>query len=218
MKKLVYILAYCLISACQGPKRPSESAPITAVDSVNKKISKPDTSESPITPSSVPAIRKAYAATMERWNTKDFDSIAISYTCKQERSGTITYYSARGKISLIKHAYSEYDHHSATDHYFVANDTLYFVYSNKVSWSFESGSAGQAATKDDITESRTYLLEGKSALCLEKKYSIHSQRPDPTLAERTPNRTVNCKPTLPLVNTYKKLVAFQKRANGECFD
>lgn len=167
---------------------------------------------------SMPQIKTAFNATIKKLENKTLDSVAIRYNCNQERSGTITYYSESGKLAAIKHAYNEYDHFEATDQYFVQDSVVYFAFYKHLNWSFESGAAIEGATKDDIIESRYYLIGNKFVECLEKKYTIYSTSRDKTNPDQIANRTIDCKAEGPLLATFKKLVAFSDRSNGDCFD
>ncbi len=46
------------------------------------------------------------------------------------------YFLDKTGLRLIKHIYNEYSHFSATDEYFVKNDTLFFSFNKPVWWSF----------------------------------------------------------------------------------
>jgi len=215
MKYLVYLLVCFTLISCQQENKTSEKADsnqtteVTVPKPIAAKVTKP---------TSIAEIKTAFANTNSQLQEKQLDSIAYQYDCDKERAGTITYFSDKGKLVLIKHSYNEYDHYAANDYYFISNDSLYFANLNSVYWSFESGSAAEAATKDDVTEQRIYIVNGKAEQCLEKKYTIHSEQKNKKLAETAQNKQIECKPLKPLFTFFNKLVAFQKSSNKECLE
>lgn len=215
MKYLAYILVCFTLISCQQANKTKEATDSIQVkaDTLPKAIANNVTN-----PTSIAEIKTAFAATNSKLQEKQLDSIAYKYNCNKERAGTITYFSNKGKLVLIKHSYNEYDHYTANDYYFISNDSLYFANLNSVYWSFESGGAAEAATKDDVTEQRIYIVNGKAEQCLEKKYTIHSINKNEKPAETAQNKQIDCKPLKPLLTSFNKLVAFQKNSSKDCLE
>lgn len=204
MKKIIYLFAG-LLFACQDRQVQNDSASIHPVYTVETL------------PTNVDEIKLMYAATMKKLTDKVLDSFVKSYNCDGERSGTVTYYLEHQKLKSIKHVYAEYSHHEATDTYFVQDTVLYFAHLKHLNWSFESGAAVDGATRDDITENRFYLIAGKLVQCLEKKYTNHSSSSNLTVADRIPNKTVECK-SADLLKSFKKLESFRKVDRSDCLE
>lgn len=162
-------------------------------------------------PTSVSEIKQAYAATISKLESGLLDSVSRKYNDFNERSGTITYFSDAGKLSMIKHNYNEYDHYSATDQYFVSDSNLFFVHLTGISWSFVSEKdAAEGATRDNFTEQRMYVVDKSPILCLKKKYTIRSDRPDKVDRENVPNNEVECQSFQPILEDFGRLIALKE--------
>ncbi|RZK38002.1 MAG: hypothetical protein EOO90_23650 [Pedobacter sp.] len=118
---------------------------------------------------------------------------------------------------VIKHSYSEYSHFEATDQYFVNDDQLYFAHLNRLVWSFVSG-AGDGVTKDDIKESRFYVVDNQPLLCLEKKFTNTKNAKDNPIPDDVANKVVACKPINGLLKDFNALVSFKDKANKHCLE
>jgi len=169
-------------------------------------------------PTSVVQIKKRYAIINDKLKRGLLDSLSFKYDCNMERSGTVTYFSDKGELIMIKHTYNEYSHFSAIDQYFISNNNLFFAHLNGASWSFESGQAAEGATKDDIIEQRLYVENEKPLLCLEKKYTKRSHSSNNPLSANVPNKQVKCKPIEALIKDFNKLVEFKSSANHDCLE
>lgn len=211
---LLLVLTTSLLFSC-GQKQVSDSSQSSDTSSAEKiKDSNRNADEDYMTLAvgSVSDIKQVYGATMDQLQKGNLDSVAVEYNCNNERSGTVTYYSQKGILTMIQHSYAEYDHHSTTDQYFVQDDKVYFIYSNDASWNFVSAEI----TQDHFTENRTYVIEDESVLCLEKKYNILSNAPTQRLDE-TDNTEIVCAPIQPILTDFEQLVAFRNQPNQDCF-
>lgn len=213
----MYLLVGIFLVSCEQRKTPSNEVPLQEPHTSGKSVSEKGTETAIINPSSVSEIKQVYAATVDKLQSSLLDSVSFKYNCYNERSGTITYFSEKGKLSMIRHAYNEHDHHSATDEYFVSNNKVFFAYLNRLSWSFESGQAVEGVTKDNITEERRYIVKERPILCLEKKYTIRAHAPNNPLPETVENKQVDCKSIQPMLNDFDSLLAFKQSANHDCF-
>jgi hypothetical protein len=204
----------CLFLFSCGPKRNTEATTTVVADSatVNQQ---PDTVTS--SPTSVEQIKQHFGNINAKLQDGLLDSISYKY-CNGERSGTVTYFSDKGKLAMIRHSYSEYSHFEATDQYFISNGNLFFAYLNRLTWSFESGEAAEGTTTDHVTEQRLYIANEKSLLCLEKKYTKRSHAGDNSRPVTVPNKKVDCKPIEPVIKDFKKLVDFKDSSNHDCLD
>lgn len=218
MKKLIYLLVYLFFISCQQQKTSSNKASLKERTGDSKSASSVNSDNVIINPSSISEIKQAYAFTIDKLQNKLLDSVSFKYNCYNERSGTITYFSEKGKLSMIRHIYNEHDHHSATEQYFLSNNAVFFAYLNKTSWSFEAGQAAEGATKDNITEERLYIVKEKPVLCLEKKYITRSHTSSNPQPEAVQNRQTDCKTIRPLLNDFDRLLAFRHSSNHECFE
>jgi len=218
MKYLFYLFACCILISCQQANKTSDKQDTQQIKTATAPNDLIATDSNITNPSSIAGIKKAFTATNAKLLEKRLDSIAYQYDCNQERAGTITYFTEKGKLLLIKHSYNEYDHYSANDYYFISNDSLYFANLNSTYWSFESGSAAQAATKDEVTEKRIYIVNEQAELCLEKKYTIHSNNKDPKIAAAMQNKQISCKTINPLLSDFNNLLLFRNSSNKKCLE
>ncbi|RZK53668.1 MAG: hypothetical protein EOO87_12360 [Pedobacter sp.] len=217
MKNLLNLFCLLFFIACNSPEQKSYSRTADSADTAVKTDSDSLTSAGVLKmPKNVNEIKNVYTLTNSLLAKGELDSVSYKYNCYNEKSGTITYFTANGKLRLIKHSYAEYDHHNATDQFFVIDDVLYFVFYNRVYWSFESGAAVEGATKDDITEQRFYLVDNKSIQCLEKKFSI-SSKDKTSNTYNAVNKVLKCGADKPLINAFEKLLAFRNEPKKDCF-
>lgn len=162
-------------------------------------------------PESIEAIKQAYASTMDQLQAHALDSVIVEYNCDNERQGQVVYYSQEGELALIEHRYAEYDHHSATDSYFVRDSSLYFGLFSKVSWMF----VAQELTQDNFTEQRTYIIGEQAVRCLEKQYIILSDQPGKRQKE-TQNEVIPCSDIGEVLSDFKKILAFKDQPAPDC--
>ncbi|WP_316783878.1 hypothetical protein [Pedobacter frigiditerrae] len=214
--KNVNCLVICLLLLACGQEKKTDTKTIKDTPHQAVEIGNRQRSEI-IQPNSVAAIKQVYAATSNLLNAGQLDSVSYNYNCQQERGGKISYFSKNGKLMLIKHNYNEYSHFEATDLYFVNDGQLYFAHLNKLIWSFVSG-AGDGVTNDDITESRVYVVNNQSILCLEKKYTSRKNVKDNPIPNDVPNKVVNCKPIKGLLKDFNALLAFKNKGNKGCLE
>jgi hypothetical protein len=217
MRNYLYALCCLICFSCGQPQQTQEqtTAPIDSA-TVPKQTAIVATVSADTAPSTVEQIRQRYITIQNKLSRGQLDSTAVKYDCNQERSGTVTYFSDHGKLVLIKHRYNEYSHFSATDHYYVNKDSLYFAYLNSTSWSFESGKAAEGATQDNITEQRIYLAKAKPLLWLQKKYVTHSPSTSQTQSAAQPNKKLNNKPVAPVLKDFNRLMHFKDSAEHDC--
>ncbi|TDQ08257.1 hypothetical protein [Pedobacter metabolipauper] len=216
MKNYIYPIVFLFLVSC-GQSKESENREAVKKENIQDTPAVgTDPSSIAISPSSVEEIKQVYTATVNKLQSGSLDSTSFKYDCNGERRGTVTYFFDKGKLSIIKHAYSEYDHYSATDQYFVNDDELFFAHLKEVTWSFESGGAAEGATKDNITERRYYVVKEKSIHCLEKKYTIRSHSSDNPQPEQVQSKEVACKPASSLNVDFRKLIAFRTSSDHSC--
>lgn len=158
-------------------------------------------------PKDVDEIRKFFAIWEKKEQQGIFKKQSLDYSCQNEKNGKVTYFFEEDDLSIIEHQYSEYDHFSAIDRYYVIDGKPYFIYSMQSVWSFEA----EGQTKDNVKEYRGYIINSEVVKCLEKKYILRSytdNNPDP---DYIPSTTSDCKKIQKLIAKYEKLVEFQQR-------
>ena len=166
--------------------------------------------------SDVAAIRRVYSDIISKYERSALDSSSFSYSCRGEKSGTVSYFSTAGKLTMIIHRYAEYDHYTAEDRYFLNGDALVFVYRHRISWSFESGPEG--STKDNVTEQRSYFVNQVPIKCLEKKYVIHSRDKEKPNPDEVSNTVTDCNNAIRALQFYRKLASYQQGNYPKCIE
>ncbi len=169
------------------------------------------TAEAPDTATSAPQrlesledLRREYNDIASRAESGGMDSTFFDYNCRGEKVGRVVYLSDEGGLRLIRHTYSEYSHFSATDEYFMKDGTVFFALCRHVSWSF----VGEGETRDEVTERRFYILDGKPLMCLEKKYSFTLPTTADRRAQKAANRETNCSSAEAVLDRCRLLVRY----------
>lgn len=160
-------------------------------------------------------IQQAYTAISTKLKDGALDSISFKYSCNNEKSGTVSYFSDKGKLRLIVHRYNEYSHFSGVDKYFVKDSTLFFVYKNSVLWSFNGP---QGSTKDSITEQRVYLIDQQPIKCLQKTFVVYSHAANNPRSEEIMNKEVNCTSQKSVIKPYRLLAKYRNNATTGCLE
>lgn len=213
-KNLVFSLIFMIVNLSVSCIREQPSGTKSSEDTLGRTSnSTSDTSNIEAADiNSVAGIKEVYGATMSQLENGKLDSITMEYSCENDAiGGTITYFSEKEELRFIKHTYHEYDHYSASDLYFVADDILYFVFLKSASWSFVSAEV----TQDKFTEQRIYIVKEQAVQCLENKYTIMSNTPDQR-QEETGNKNVDCMPIDSIVKDFQQLLAFKDQPNQGC--
>ncbi|MDF2931881.1 MAG: hypothetical protein K0R36_1212 [Chryseobacterium sp.] len=189
MKKLFLISSIFFIISCKKENHKAIEESVNS-DSLTSKTTK-DSLKLKNDLNSVYGIKKEYNLVNSKLTAKKLDSVSFAYEC-EERSGNVIYYSEKGVLKVIKHFNAD-SHFSSTENYFVNEGKPYFVFKDDTVWSFDGGTPEKPETKDDITEKRFYIVEGKSIQCLEKKYTLKSSSKNNPQSENIQNKEMkNC--------------------------
>lgn len=164
------------------------------------------------TPKNISEIKEFYAAWEQKLQTGFYKKIAFNYNCDNEKSGKLTYFFEDGNLRIIEHSYSEYDHFSATDRYYIVSGNPFFIFSKEAAWSFEA----EGKTKDNITEYRGYIINNEPAECLQKKYTVYSHSQTNPKPDEIENTVSDCKNILKLITKYQKLATYKSTTDVEC--
>lgn len=200
--KTIFITAFLtLLVSCRKENSKEIFQPSANPDrSAAQTVSAPADSSDP-----ADSIRKEYNRLHALLEAKKLTTKGFTYNCNEEPSGEVTFYSDKGEIKVIRHSYAEHSHFSAVEQYFIKNGKPFFIFREEAVWSFDGGTSEKHITKDDITETRIYIQNGKPIRCLEKIYSIRSdgsEKPDPA---KIPGKEIPC--TIEgLMKTYELLI------------
>lgn len=211
MRVIPYLILIVALASCnsnqEGEAKQDDSV-------VNKPAADTSDLKTATSVKSVADIQNAYQEVTNLYKKKSLDSTSFKYDCNGETGGTVSYFAANGNLKLIVHRYHEYDHHEAEERYFVNEGSLYFLHQRSLSWSFDSGPEG--ATRDQITEQRSYFLGNNVVKCLEKKYEIRKHagvNPNP---DSVANKEVDCKKFKSPMAIFEKLKLYWKSEPPAC--
>jgi hypothetical protein len=169
-------------------------------------------------PETVAEIQQAYKETMAAYGNGSLDSVSFQYSCYGEKEGTVSYFSTNGRLRMIVHEYGENSHYGAQERYFVKDSTLFFVYVEDASWSFDPDGP-EGSTKDNVSERRIYLADGKPFKCLEKKYVLRSASASNPISSKVPNKEIDCSASGKVSGDYKLLLKHRARTKpAECLE
>lgn len=206
IKKIFYLVILAGLFSCgenkTNPETPAEDEGSTsnrALESEQQKIRKQIRN--------IEDIRCEHSHIISRVKNRSLDTTSFKYNCNGEKAGNVTFFYENGEMRLIRHTYNEYSHFSATDDYFIQNDSLFFVFQHHLAWSF----TGQDQTQDKITERRFYVLNNKPVQCLEKKYTIKSDDDNPPESDKIANKEVQCAPFEDIFIDYELLFGLKER-------
>lgn len=173
--------------------------------------------ESAHNPMNVEEIQRTYADVRALIDQGKLDTSSFTYNCHGEREGTVTYYMQEDRLLLVEHTFNEYSHYEATEEYYVKNDSLYFAFLKSLTWNFESGSTPEA-TKDDIIESRVYLVNDQPIHCLQKNYIVRSDAADNPTSEETENIEIDCPAPDAVLTSFRTLFKYNGVPTAGCLE
>ncbi len=219
MRPIYLLLAVgSMLTACHTEKKRKDT------DDTTKKLSIKSTADSLTPPvadqslETVAAIQDAYVQTMERLRKGALDSTFFEYDCQAERNGRVVYYSDKGKLLLIKHSYGEYSHHEVDETYFIRDKKPFFQLRQATTWSFDSGSAAEGATRDEVQEQRIYLKDDKPFRCLQKSYVMRSKAEDNPIPDQLPNKDVDCASAASALTSFALLAKYEQQPTTGCLE
>jgi len=214
---LCFLFACLLFTSCK-PKMPaadlqkrSDSITLPPVNTNNSIRYSPPEDVKGI-PTDIKEIRKAYSYLITQREHGRLDAVSFKYSCA-ENNGTIIYFYEEGKLRMIDYDYSEGDHSGGAEQYFIKDSTLFFVFTESGSWSFEENAQ---TTVDWIKEVRTYIVNQQPIKCLEKSYEIHSAVQTETASENIANKEVDCPSYQSLIEPYQMLIRYRNNPTTAC--
>ncbi|MBW7674478.1 hypothetical protein [Chryseobacterium chendengshani] len=211
MKNLLLISCAFVVLSCK--KEDNRTDHFKNSDSLSSKTSG-DSLQIKNNLNSVEEIKKEYNVVNSKLITKKLDSVSFDYEC-EERSGNVVYYSEKGVLKVMKHFNAD-SHFSSTENYFVNDGKPYFIFQQQTVWSFDGGTSEKPETRDDITEQRYYIAEGKPIQCLEKKYTLKSSLKNNSKSENIENKELKNCSIDELQKTFDLLLKNKDKRNNKC--
>ncbi|MBW8684754.1 hypothetical protein [Chitinophaga rhizophila] len=212
----LFTLTSSMLLSCSNSTKPVDRQEALPSSDTASSLKASNAAEPDGIPIDIESIRQAYTATVEQMKQGMLDSISFNYSCNEEKRGSVSYFTKGGALRMIVHRYGEYDHHHAVDQYFIKDSAIFFIYTNTVLWSFDDGANG--ATKDNVTELRSYIVDGKPIKCLEKKFiikSTSSTNPDP---ETVANKDIKCGTFNSVAKDYQVLQKYRNNPTSGCLE
>ncbi|MBU4539209.1 MAG: hypothetical protein L6264_05065 [Weeksellaceae bacterium] len=213
MKHLIFIISFLILFSCNKRQASEEKILVDKTASVSKTDGNSQVPEKKL--KTVDDIKASYAYFVNKLRTKGIDSTLFKYNCNNEKSGKVIYFTENGKLRMIRHAYSEYSHFSATDEYFVEDDSVYFIYSKQVQWNF----VDQNKTKDEIIERRIYIIDNNPVKCLENESTLIVSSGKSGTAKAGSNKEMDCSSFQPMLKQFEKLIKLRgQKKDMECLE
>jgi hypothetical protein len=139
----------------------------------------------------------------------NFSIKEIKYTCPEERkSGYIKFFYDTTGIYFIEYNSSDGSHFSEICSYYLIENELIFIFSDKGIWAFDPENTVEdipAKTIDYMTENSIYFYQKKAIYCNVREYTIHSVQ-----NEETPDidneHTYDCIDTQDYISDFMKLI------------
>lgn len=104
-------------------------------------------------------------------------------------SGTITRRSYEGGLSAIKLSYTAGDHGGSDQNFYFDSKGLFFILVQDSSWQFAEGSTDEKPkTKDTLTETRYYVVDGKFLQSLKRSVTTEETVKLRLLLEKAENK------------------------------
>ncbi|WP_018479336.1 hypothetical protein [Pontibacter roseus] len=217
MNGLIYMLALLVITSCKDKTASMEESALQAETTTiaNSQMKPSEKLREARAIRNVEDIREEYAYITSVLESGRLDSASFSYNCNDEKKGTATYFSEKGQLRMVRHTYSEYSHFSAVDSYYVKEDALFFVFHNRLTWSF----VHQGQTRDNVTENRVYIIDDEPVKCLQKKYTEYSRTNGAPQSEQVDNKEVDCSSLGFVQKDFQSLARYRKqREDLQCLE
>ncbi|WP_291721800.1 hypothetical protein [Bernardetia sp.] len=227
MKQLSYLLLIFLFISCNqtsetNTSQSSEGEQIStsSEDEKNTEISSESTNKVQETKElkTIEDIREEYKSIVSKIANKKLDSISFQYECYEEGGvgGEVSYFSENGSLRVIKY-FSGYDHGGISKEYFLKDAKPFFIYKETSSWNFDVDAKVENATRDDITENRFYIIDGKLIQCLEKKFTIRSSMKNNPTSATVANKEVECSDLSELLQDFELVLKYRNQTEKmEC--
>jgi len=200
MKGLFYLTVFITFFSCKENSTSADKTTVVVKSPDNSSETLPDLK-------SIDDIKMEHSYITSKIESGSMDSTSFDYNCKDEKNGTLIYFYEKGQLRLIKHAYNEYSHFSATDEYFLKDGALFFVFYNHLVWSF----VNHNQTKDDITEKRFYIIGNRPIKCLQKKFTILSNAKDAPKSNMGSDKAIECSSLEPILEDFELLFKLRKQ-------
>ncbi|MEO2128521.1 MAG: hypothetical protein ABGW91_10180 [Christiangramia sp.] len=211
IEKIIFLLLnLLLLISCRQQTEKTRQA-----DRNSEEVTSEISARATTPPKDLATIKTRFSEIETVRKTGKLDTISFTYNCYNERSGKVTFYSEKEKLVLIEHRYNEYSHHEATDWFYLYNKEPFFVFLDRLDWSFDGQSGGETQTRDQITQSRLYFLNGKALQCLEKNFERTSNAG--SVETEIPNTETDCSKASEALSEFQKLWNSRNSNSSEVF-
>ncbi len=198
MKRTILLLVSVLLFSCKDQKANNHAVTENSAEIEHEKS--PEIQALSI-------IKNQFSEIEQLRKNAKLDTTSLTYNCYNERAGRVTFYSENDSLRLIEHQYNEYSHHEATNRYYVENDKPFFIFYNRLDWSFDGQSQNENDTKESISETRIYLNDEKVLKCLQKNFEKRSE--EKKSSDSIPNSVTDCDKYEDYYNEFSKLKSKQ---------
>ncbi len=216
MKNLLYFLIFLAFISCtsNSETKTAESSDTEQTSSTNTNQEKKETKEL----KTVEDIRAEFQLIQSKITSGKMDSTSFNYECPGE-SGNMTFFSENGELRRVRHGNGG-DHYGITKDFFLKDNVPFFIYHEEGSWVFDVESGVESATKDDIAESRFYIVDGKLIKCLQKEFTIRSSVKNNPTSASVANKEMTCPDLKELLKDFEFALKYknQKTNLEDCLE
>lgn len=214
--KLFFMIMFgsAFISGCTGGHDQQKDQVKNAVEKYNTSSSGKNKTLLAFKLNSLEEIRNTFQLVNKSWLTGALDSVSFNYNCNGERKGQVTYFRHKEQLVLIIHQYSEYDHFSAREAYYLHEDQPYFIFSANTTWAFQDG----GGTKDKIIEKRTYITTDEKVKCLERVNTILTDSQGKKSETEGKDKTINCDSKETRLADFSMLLKYSDKGTTGCLE
>ena len=214
MKNLFYSLLVFAFVSCNSNSetKTTESSDTKETTSTNTNQEIEDTKEL----KTVEDIRAEFQLIQSKITNGKMDSTSFNYEC--DGGGGQVAFSENGQLRKITYG-SGYEHGGVIKEYFLKDNTPFFVFEEASTWIFDVDAKTEDATRDDITESRFYIVDKKLIKCLEKKFTIRSSLKKNPSSATVENKEVPCSDLTELMKDYELVLKYKnQKTDIECLE
>jgi hypothetical protein len=225
MKNLVYLFLFFAFVSCNGNSetKTAESSNVeentTSLETETENTPTDTNQETTKELKTVEDIREEYQTIQSNITNGKMDSSSFNYECDGGGGlGQVVFFSENGQLRKVRYG-NGYEHGGVIKEYFLKDNTPFFVFHDASTWTFDVGTNKESATRDDMIESRFYIIDGKLIKCLEKEFTIRSSVKNNPTSTSVANKEVACSDLTELLKDYNLVLKYKNQtADMECLE
>jgi hypothetical protein len=227
MKNLLYLCLIFAFISCNGNSETKTAESSNVEENTTSSETEIVTENSPTDTNqekaetkeleTVEDIREEYQTIQFKITNGKMDSSSFNYEC-DGGLGQVVFFSENGQLRKVRYG-NGYEHGGVIKEYFLKDNAPFFVFHDASTWTFDVGTNKEGATRDDMIESRFYIIDGKLIKCLEKKFTIRSSVKNNPTSATVQNKEVACSDLTELLKDYNLVLKYKNQTTDmECLE